>query len=94
MTLRVCIINENGILRPARAHRYTGGDTDQTLVFHERHDPAEESDVRDREVVSLVAPCWGARKGESPLLRSWVGVAEPLKAGRDHRDPHPQLCWR
>ena len=56
MTLRVCIINENGPVRPSRAPRYTAGDTDQTLVFHERHEPVEESDVRDREVVSLVAP--------------------------------------
>ncbi len=56
MTLRVCIIHENGEVPRPGARRYTAGDTDQTLVLHERHEPEEESDVRDREVVSIVAP--------------------------------------
>jgi hypothetical protein len=40
MTLRVWIINENGVVRPTRTPRYTADDTDQTPVLHERHEPA------------------------------------------------------
>ena len=40
MTLRVCIINENEVVRPTRTPRYTADDTDQTPVLHERHEPA------------------------------------------------------
>jgi hypothetical protein len=76
MTLQVCIINENEVVRRPRAPRYTADDIDQTPVLHERHEPAEEFGVRDREVGSIVAPCWGARKGEVPCLRSRVAVRE------------------
>ena len=78
MTLRLCIMDENGLARSGRAPRYTPGDIDQTSVLHERHEPAEEFGVRDHEVVSIVAPYWGARKGDFPCLRSWVGVSEPV----------------
>ena len=59
MTLRVSIMNENVVV-PYVAHWYTSRDTDQTAVFLERSEPGEECDVRDREVVSIVAPCWGS----------------------------------
>ena len=78
MTLRVCIINENGVVHPAHLPRYTADDIDQTPVLHERHEPVEEFGMRDRDVVSIVAPVWGARKGDFPFLRSWVGVSEPV----------------
>ena len=78
MTLRVCIINENGLIHLARARRYTISDTDQTPVLHERYEPAKECDVRNREVVSIVAPTRGARRGDSPSLRFRIGVRERL----------------
>ncbi len=56
MTLRVCIIHENGAVRSSRAAWYIAGDTDQTLVLPERSEPVKESDVRDREGVSIGAP--------------------------------------
>ncbi len=56
LTLRVCIMDENGLARSGRAPRYPPGDINQTSVLHERHEPAKESDVRDREGVSVVAP--------------------------------------
>jgi hypothetical protein len=56
MTLRVCIMDENGLVCPPGAPWYTAGDTDQTLVFPERSKPGRESDVRDREGASIVAP--------------------------------------
>ncbi len=59
MTLRVSIMNENVVV-PSLDHRYTSHDTDQTAVFLERSEPGEECDVRDREVVSIVAPCLGS----------------------------------
>jgi hypothetical protein len=59
MTLRVSIRNENGVAL-SLLHRYTTGDTDQTAVFLERSEPVKECDVRDREVVSIVAPWLGS----------------------------------
>ncbi len=56
MTLRVCSMHENGVVRPPGAPRYTAGDTDQTLVLPECYEPVRESDVRDREVAPIVAP--------------------------------------
>ncbi len=66
-------------MHPARAAQYTTDDIEQTLVLHERHEPGEEFGVRDREVVSIVAPSWGARKGEFPSLRSHLGVTDCLE---------------
>ncbi len=59
MTLRVSIRHENAVVCP-RARRYTQGGTDQTTVFLECSEPVKECAVRDREVVSLVAPSLGS----------------------------------
>ncbi len=56
MTLRVCIIHENGEVPRPGAPRYTAGDTDQTLLLPECCEPGKESDVRDHEGASIVAP--------------------------------------
>ena len=77
MTLRVNSGNENERASSClRIPRYTQAETDHTPVLHERFEPGEEYGGRNREVTAIVAPTWGARKGDSPARRFRVGVTD------------------
>ena len=77
MTLRVNNGNENGGASSClRIRRYTHAETDHTPGLHERFEPGEEYGGRNREVTTIVAPTWGARKGDSPARRFRVGITD------------------
>ncbi len=81
------------MVHPARAAQYTTDDIEQTPVLHERHEPGEEFGVRDREVVSIVAPS-GEHAKESFLHCGPTSVSLTVWSSEDvYGDHHSQLCW-